>query len=109
MAGETNTCPQCDVPIAPGEGWYVGPLPWLFCTVKCGGDYYGKDGTVPENARPRETKCLHTVSIDTMPPYCGQCGAEDPWSKPVPSVSDALTRYARTPGVPLEHDLKTWC
>lgn len=25
-------------------------------------------------------ECRHLVSIDTLPPFCGTCGAEDPWS-----------------------------
>ena len=28
-----------------------------------------------------QRQCRHLVSVDTMPPFCGTCGAEDPWSK----------------------------
>jgi hypothetical protein len=38
-------------------------------------------------ARPEgpDERCQHLVSLDSLPPICGQCGAIDPWSAARPA------------------------
>lgn len=80
---EDINCQACNgTGYAFGHGPTVPGVPYRWCSTCQGVRIRHRAVSLEEFARLlKQHSCAHNVSIDSLPPFCGQCGAEDPWSK----------------------------